>query len=98
LSLHNEFALPNKFFEYAMAGLALYVSGLTEMASLVSKHQIGSTFAEVASEPIAKAINKPSRDRIDQHKRNSLIAARELCWEQESIKLVSALKALTAEA
>ena len=93
-SLHNEFALPNKFFEYAMAGLALCVSGLSEMGGLISKYQIGSTFAEIASRPIADVINQLSRDRIDQYKRNSLVAARELCWEHESIKFVSALKAL----
>ena len=34
-SRHNEFALPNKFFEYVMAGLALCVSDLPEMARLV---------------------------------------------------------------
>ncbi len=93
-SLHNEFALPNKFFEYAMAGLALCVSSLSEMAGLISKYQIGSTFAEISSESIADAVNQLSRDRIDQYKRNSLVAARELCWEQESVKLISALNAL----
>jgi glycosyltransferase involved in cell wall biosynthesis len=97
-SLHNEFALPNKFFEYAMAGLALCVSRLPEMASLVSKYQIGSTFAEVAPKPIAEAINDLSRDRIDHYKRNSLMAARELCWEHESTKFVSALTALAMRA
>ena len=93
-SLNNEFALPNKFFEYAMAGLALCVSRRTEMASLVSEHKTGSTFAEVASEPIATAINELSREQIDRYKRNSLIAARELCWERESAKLVAALTSL----
>jgi hypothetical protein len=34
-SRHNEFALPNKFFEYVMAGLALCVSDLPEMARLI---------------------------------------------------------------
>ncbi|MCC8952069.1 hypothetical protein H8B02_00965 [Bradyrhizobium sp. Pear77] len=95
-SLHNEFALPNKFFEYAMAGLALCVSNLSEMAGLISKYQIGSTFAEISSEPIADAINQLTRDRIDRYKRNALVAARELCWEQESINFVTALNALVA--
>jgi len=97
-SLHNEFALPNKFFEYTMAGLALCVSRLTEMDFLVSKYQIGSTFAEVVPQPIAEAINELSRERIDQYKRNSLIAARELCWERESAKLVTALMSLVGKA
>ena len=51
-----------------------------------------------ASESIAKAINELSRERIDQYKRNSLIAARELCWERESAKLVTALNSLVEKA
>jgi hypothetical protein len=34
-SRHNEFALPNKFFEYIMAGLALCLTDLPEMTRLV---------------------------------------------------------------
>ena len=46
-SRHNEFALPNKFFEYAMAGLALCVSDLPEMGRLVRQHAIGVTIPAV---------------------------------------------------
>ena len=34
-SRHNELALPNKFFEYVTAGLAVCISELPEMARLV---------------------------------------------------------------
>ena len=93
-SLHNEYALPNKFFEYAMAGLALCVSDLPEMSSILNRYQLGSTFAKVTPELIAAAINEFSRETIDCFKKNSLIAARELCWETESNNFVSALTAL----
>jgi len=93
-SLHNEYALPNKFFEYAMAGLALCVSRLPEMTLILSKHELGSTFATVTPELIAAAVNELSREKIDQYKRNSLVAAKELCWEAESLNFVSALTAL----
>jgi hypothetical protein len=93
-SLHNEYALPNKFFEYAMAGLALCVSELAEMSSILTKYELGATFAKVTPDHIAKAINALSREKIDQFKKNSLIAAKELCWEVESKSLVSALSAL----
>ena len=43
-SRHNEFALPNKFFEYIMAGLALCVTDLPEMARLIRRHMLGVTF------------------------------------------------------
>lgn len=93
-SLHNEYALPNKFFEYAMAGLALCVSDLAEMSSILTRYELGSTFAEVNPDLIAVAINALTREKIDQFKRNSLRAAKELCWESESGNLVSALTAL----
>ena len=44
-SRHNEFALPNKFFEYLMAGLALCTTDLPEMASVISKYDMGVTIA-----------------------------------------------------
>jgi glycogen(starch) synthase len=93
-SLHNEYALPNKFFEYAMAGLALCVSRLPEMTTILSKYELRSTFAAVTPEIIAAAINELSREKIDQYKRNALVAAKELCWEAESVNFVSALTAL----
>jgi hypothetical protein len=41
-SNHNRYALPNKFFEYSMAGLALCVSDLPEMGALVRRDQLGT--------------------------------------------------------
>lgn len=93
-SLHNEFALPNKFFEYAMAGLALCVSDLPEMSPLVQRHGLGRTFRGLSPRTIADTINAFTRDQIDECKRNSLHAARELCWEAESEKLISVVKGL----
>lgn len=93
-SLHNQYALPNKFFEYAMAGLALCVSRLPEMTSIISQYELGSTFAEVTPELIAAAVNELSSEKIDQYKRRSLVAAKELCWEAESQNFISALRAL----
>jgi hypothetical protein len=90
-SLHNQFALPNKFFEYAMAGLALSVSRLPEMEILMREFELGTTFAEVEPGCIAVAINAMSRDKIDHFKQNALKAAKTLCWEKESEKLLSAI-------
>jgi glycosyltransferase involved in cell wall biosynthesis len=95
-SRHNEFALPNKFFEYLMAGLALCTTDLPEMASVISKYDMGVTIARVAPDAIAAAVNSLTPDRIEHFKRNSLAAARELCWERESQHLVGAYGAALA--
>jgi glycosyltransferase involved in cell wall biosynthesis len=81
-SLHNSFALPNKLFEYLMAGLALCVSDLPEMARLVRRFDTGTLMADVSPQTIAQAINAMQPDRIDAFKRNALLAARELNWDR----------------
>jgi glycosyltransferase involved in cell wall biosynthesis len=93
-SRHNEFALPNKFFEYVMAGLALCVTDLPEMASLLHEHDLGVTFPHVDPDAIAAAVNGLDPSSIDRYKRNALTAARELCWERESGRLVAAYGAV----
>lgn len=92
-SHHNEFALPNKFFEYVMAGLALCTTDLPEMARLIRQYDLGLTIAAVEPAAIAAAINALDPERIDRFKRNALAAARELCWERESERLIAAYDA-----
>jgi glycogen(starch) synthase len=93
-SRHNEFALPNKIFEYIMAGLCLCTTELPEIAGLIREYELGVTIPMPDPAAIAVAINSLDRDRIDNHKRNALIAARELCWEEESEKLLASYAAL----
>jgi glycosyltransferase involved in cell wall biosynthesis len=97
-SRHNEFALPNKFFEYVMAGLALCLTDLPEMARLVRAYRLGVTFRSVDPQSIAGAINALDPASIDRYKRNALEAACELCWEREAERLVSAYGALLGSA
>jgi glycosyltransferase involved in cell wall biosynthesis len=87
-SLQNEFVLPNKFFEYAMAGLALCVSDLPEMRRLINRFSMGALVDAVEPAAIAAAINSLDRVRIDGCKAAALAAAYELCWEREAETLV----------
>jgi glycosyltransferase involved in cell wall biosynthesis len=93
-SRHNEFALPNKFFEYIMAGLALCISDLPEMARLVKQYRLGVLIPELTPGAIVQAVNRLDRAQIDWHKRNALAAAHELSWERESERLTAAYNAL----
>ncbi|MCB8820167.1 glycosyltransferase [Microvirga rosea] len=88
-SRHNRFALPNKFFEYTMAGLALCVSDLPEMSRLVKEYDLGLLFKGMEPSVISAAINSLDPATIDRYKQRSLAAARRLNWEKESEKLVS---------
>jgi glycosyltransferase involved in cell wall biosynthesis len=93
---HNEFALPNKIFEYIMAGLCLCTTRLPEMAGVIEQYELGATIPALDACAIAGAINGLDRSRIDACKQNSLRAARELCWERESKPLLASYAALLA--
>jgi len=96
-SRHNRLSLSNKLFDYIMAGLALCVSNLPEMARLLRDYRLGVTIGAVEPGAIAQAINGLDRPRLDAFKRNALLAARELCWENESRALVAACAAAVGE-
>lgn len=95
-SLHNVHALPNKLFEYIMAGLALCVADLPEMSRLTRRHDLGVLIPSATAGSIAAAVNSLSRESIDRFKRNALAAARELNWERESAALVDACEVLVS--
>lgn len=85
----TRFALPNKFFEYTMAGLALCVLDDTEMGSLVRQHGTGTLMDGSTPQSIAAAVNAMDPATVRGYKQRSLLAARRLCWESEVEKLQS---------
>ena len=85
---HFRFTLPNKFFEYVMAGLALAVADLPEMSPLVNRFKLGRTIRESRPEAIASVINSFDPAEVDEFRGASRQTARELNWESESPKLI----------
>ena len=88
ISPQKRFALPNKFFEYISAGLALCVSDLPEMAKITKQYDLGKLVSGYNAHEVAELINSMTRDDINKYKKNSLQAAADLCWENESPQLV----------
>lgn len=83
---NTEYALPNKFFEYLMAGLACASSDLVEIRTLTERHQVGVLFPSLEPEAIAGTLNDllEHPDRIDNCRANALkVARQELNWETE---------------
>lgn len=87
-SPQKRFVLPNKFFEYVGAGLALCVSDLPEMARLTRKYDMGHLVVDYDEQKIADSINAFDRASITAFKRNALEAAKELNWDEEKKKLL----------
>jgi|CXWL01.1.fsa_nt_gi glycosyltransferase involved in cell wall biosynthesis len=93
-----QFALPNKFFEYVMAGIAVCISDLREVGALVREHNVGLLIPEHTPEVIANTVNSFNPDSIARFKRASLTASETLNWETERKSLLAAYDALWEDA
>jgi glycosyltransferase involved in cell wall biosynthesis len=59
---NDELAVPNKLFEYMMAGLAVVVPELPEMGELVGREQIGLTYPPGDTAAMGRAIRRLAED------------------------------------
>ncbi|MGZ3616718.1 MAG: glycosyltransferase [Ktedonobacteraceae bacterium] len=83
--------LPNKLFEYLMAGLPVLASQLDAVAEIVQTHDVGQVVSSLEPADVGVAINslmanRNTLERMSQHARE--MAQREYCWEKESILLL----------
>lgn len=91
---NTEFALPNKFFEYMMAGLAVASSDLVEMRRLTRQLDVGILFGSLEPAAIAASLNAflARPDEIDACRARAYHAAKtELNWECERERFLSFL-------
>jgi glycosyltransferase involved in cell wall biosynthesis len=91
------YALPNKLFEFIMAGLAVVVGPSPEMAQVCRDHGLGVVANGFRPQNIAQTLNGLSANQIDQLKRNSLRAAKRYNAEVEMRKLMSIYSSLLAD-
>ena len=92
--LNNLYSLPNKFFEYIMAGLGIAVTPLPMMKKIVNYYNLGIISEDQSIETMAKKINSLKPDMIDDYKKNSLEAAKHFNAEKEMMKLLEIYKGL----
>ncbi len=90
-SPQRRFVLPNKLFEYQMAGLALMISDLPEMAALARQFGTGVIVDDLTPEAIARTVDSLTDEQIDTFKQNALKAAETLCWEKEQDVLLQTI-------
>lgn len=75
-------ALPNKFFEFIQARLAVAIGPSPEMARLVRQFGCGVVSESFDPGSLAHELGKLDATRIDGMKQRSHAAARELCFER----------------
>lgn len=86
-SYQNRFALPNKIFEYIMAGNAVICSDFPEMANIINKTNAGILYDNVNIESISKILLSIDQDTISRYRENARLASETLNWERERYKL-----------
>ena len=94
ICLSYYYCLPNKLFEYCMAGLPVVLSNLFEQHALNQKYNIGILVDEITSENVSNAINIILNQDYMQYHRNALQMAADLCWENQETKLIEVYRKL----
>jgi glycosyltransferase involved in cell wall biosynthesis len=91
-----ENALPNKVFEYALAGLPMILSDLPELRALNRAFDVGVLLEEVSGKAVADSINRllPDGPAMQRHRENALRMGREMCWENEEGKFLALFEGL----
>jgi glycosyltransferase involved in cell wall biosynthesis len=98
VSFNSAHALPNKFFEFTMAGLALAIGPSPEMARIVRERNIGIVAESFDPADMARHLNALSPDEINTLKHRSLEAAKLYNAEIEMRKLLDIYERLLASA
>lgn len=91
-SLNNRLCLPNKFFEYLMAGLPVLSLQYDAIAEMIKRYNVGKVLSSVTPQDIGAAINEMLADheKLVHMSSNALAAAKqEFYWEKESQKLIA---------
>jgi len=83
-------ALPNKFFEYIMAGLPVMTSNIDTLQYYVDKYHVGVTTDPNSIQGISDVLAQiqKNRSRLKEWNTNTIDAAKELNWNNEAQKLM----------
>jgi hypothetical protein len=91
-NINNNYALPNKIFEYIQARLGIVITPNPDMAYLVKEYNIGLVSEDFSPISLAKTLDKLNTELINKFKINSDIAAKILNYNNEEKILLSIIQ------
>jgi len=93
-NFNNAQALPNKFFEFIQARLAVVIGPSPEMKKIVEQYSCGLISEDFSAKKLAEQLMQLDKASIEQYKHNSNKAAHEFCAEKNRTILVDMVKNL----
>ena len=94
MCLSHSFSLPNKLFEYAMAGIPMVVSDLPEMRRLTEEFECGLVCEQLSPAGIRTALDSLISMDLSALAQNARRLAKEHCWENQEKKLIDLYQSL----
>ena len=91
---NNALALPNKFFDYVQARLAVIVGPSPEMAEYVERFGVGAVTRDFSAAALAELVDSLDAAAVDRMKAASNMHARELSSEAQVLVWKRAIDAL----
>ena len=89
-SLNDQYCLPNKLFEYTMAGLPIIVNNVPEMRRVVNENRIGVVLDDLNARSLARALSEIGRMDSGCLMDNLRRAAERYSWNHQAQSMINA--------
>ena len=86
--------MPNKLFEYAMAGLPVIVSDMKEMREFVTEYDFGYVCNTGDVKALCKLVDQVLTEDLSTKRCHARLAAEKNSWEQQESKMLEAYQIL----
>jgi glycosyltransferase involved in cell wall biosynthesis len=96
-SFNNRYALPNKFFDFVQARLAIAIGPSPEMAGLVEEYHLGVVAEDFTPAALARRLSRLDAAQIAAYKQHAHQAARQLSSESGGARLLGVVERMLRE-
>jgi glycosyltransferase involved in cell wall biosynthesis len=86
-NFNQEYALPNKLFEFVQARLAIAIGPSVEMKKIVDSYNLGVYSKSFSPKSLAYSISQISSEKLFEYKKNADKYAKELSADENLIKI-----------